>query len=392
MAFDRSAFGGKGLQAATQHSSATVNDAGGFHSYLKNCDRPHFRKIPVGVVVFDIIPFIPKNDFGQSVKAGSVQYMMDVWAHSNIGPTRDTVICPATTLGQPCPICEERQRLEAAGASDVEIKKLKPKRRVVYNVWFHDQSRVEENKGVQILEGAHFSFEKNIQAIARHPVTGEFIFFADPDQGMSIAFTRTGAGATDTRYDGFQFVQRRGPIPDAILQQAVPLESIIEVLSYDELANKLHAGGERLQQPEDIPTYGQAAPIYGQSAPAQAPAAPTYSQPAAPTYGQAAPVYGQNAPAQAPTYAQPQPAPAQTAPVQPAPVQQTAAQDTPPWTAPVAQPQPAPVQTAPSESPMCPMADLGGVFGETLDGLQQCSACDKWDNCALAYENNHKAQ
>lgn len=375
MALDRSKFGGRGLQDAVQRSAQSVNDSGGFRNYIMDTGRPVVRKIPAGTFVFDIVPFIAKKDFG-NIKAGTVQYVLDVWAHTNVGPTKDMVICPASTLGLPCPICEERSRLEAAGADQNQLKAMKAKRRVVYNVWVHDAARAEENKGVQILEGAHFSFEKNIQAIARHPVTGEYIFFADIDQGRSIAFTRTGTGATDTRYDGFQFLDRP-PLPDAIVEQGVPLESFVEVLSYEELNSKLHAGQERLQEPDDVqaapahqgPAFaGQAAPTYGQTMPPQQ---------AAPTYGQAAPTYGQTVPPQqqepvykaSPTYSAPSTPPEQ---VQAAPVQA------------------APVQAAPSMQPMqCPVSDIGGVFGETIDKFPQCGACDIWDDCAVAKDSKN---
>lgn len=357
MALDRSKFGGQGIRNAVQQSAQSVNDSGGFRNYMLDTGRPVYRKIPAGIFVFDIIPFIAQKDFG-NIKTGTVQYVLDVWAHMNIGPTRDSVICPASTLGLPCPICEERSRLESNGADQDAIKALKAKRRVVYNIWVHDNAHIEENKGVQILEGAHFSFEKNIQSIARHPVTGEYIFFADIDLGKSIAFTRTGTGATDTRYDGFQFVDRRAPIPDAIVEQAVALESFVEVLSYEELSSKFHAGRERLQEPGDV----QAASPYS---------APAYQQP---------PIYGQ----QSPTYAQP-------------PVQQTATSEptgTFSTSSSVPPVQAAPVQAAPQTPPTtnapqnrCPMADLGGVFGVTLDKLSQCGACDVWDDCANAHDN-----
>ena len=381
MAINRALYSGMGMQKAIQQSNQSVNDTGGFRTYMKKTPRPMMGKIPAGTLVFDIIPFIAERDFGV-IKAGTAQYVLDVWAHTNVGPTKDSVICPAATLGLPCPICEERSRLEASGAPQEAIKELKPKRRVVYNVWVHDTARVEENKGVQILEGAHFSFEKNIQAIARNPVTGEFIFFADIDTGKSVAFTRTGTGAKDTRYDGFMFVDRRAPIPDAIVAQSIALESYVEVLSYDELASKFRAvPKERLQEPDDVPAggyggynaapaaapvYGQTAPVYGQTAPA-APAAPVYGQtaPAAP----AAPVYGQTAPA-APVYGQ-------TAPT--APVAPTAA--------PVAAAPAAPVQVGTSDGIQCPMADIGGIFGKSLDTFDQCSACAVWDECSVEHDS-----
>lgn len=275
MAIDRSKFSRAGLGAALQHSNSTVDQKAGFNGYLVDLPRPRFGKIPVGAFVFDVIPFIAAKDFGTAIRKGSQQYVLDLWAHTNVGVNNDTVVCPSATLGQRCPICEERARLESSGVPFDEWKKFRPKRRVVYNIWVHDPSRAEENKGVQILEGAHFSFENNIQGIARNPITMEYIYFMDVDNGKSIAMTRTGSGATDTKYSGFQFVDRRGPIPDAILEQAIPLESYVKVLSYEELRQRAFPGIDELQKPEEPAC---AAPVYGQNPVYAAPSAPVHQQ------------------------------------------------------------------------------------------------------------------
>lgn len=86
-------------------------------------------------------------------------------------------------------------------------------------------------------ESSYHLSEKNIVAIAKNNRTGEFIPFADPDEGKTIEFTREGKGVT-TDYTGFKFVDRE-PIPDEVLDQAVCLDDYIQILSYDELKSVL---------------------------------------------------------------------------------------------------------------------------------------------------------
>lgn len=365
MAFDRSALR-KGIAGATQASAARADEGPGFKTYLKSCGRPRYGKIPEGTLILDIIPFVMGSDFNEHYKAGNTYYNVDVWVHNNVGPTGDTVVCPSATFGKPCPICEERERRARNGEdNDTRIKPLRPKRRCVYNIWVHDPARTEQNKGVQLFEIAHFSFESELLTISRDPLTGEFTIFADPDQGKTVCFDRKGTGRENTRYSGFRFLDRKAPIPDAILEQAVSLETVVTVLPYADIAAKFY-GDDQEQQPGDDttsnvpnnPAIAAENDPYDYSTAAAAPP-PTKDDdlgPGCPSE-QAA-----TAPPKAALRQRPAPTPQKTAPVATAAPEQRTAIAT------------------------CPVAEYGGIFGETTDKFPQCTTCSLWDDCTEQFD------
>lgn len=352
MAFDRNRFR-QGLAESTQQSADTANDRGGFKSYVKKGKRPRYTKIPEGTFVFDVIPYVVEKDFGdigRRFTANSLQHNMDLWVHQNVGVNNDQVVCLAKTFGMACPICEEKARREAQGAQYEELKVFNPKRRCLYNIWIHDASRTEESKGVQILEIAHFTLEKNLVDIAKNPITGQMTVFADPDNGKHVCFTRKGTGQTNTTYSGHQFIDRQHPIPDAILEQAEDLTTLIDIPTYDEVAAKFYGTPTATAQPEPAPANPYVAPV---SQPAFAPAGGSEQ------YGNDEVPFTPNvpsAPAQQFSYAAPAPA-RQVSPV------------------------------APNNT--CPLETYGGKFGETLDRFPQCNGCSLWDDCATEYDKTH---
>ena len=377
MAFDRNKFR-QGLDKATQRSSDTIDDRGGFHSYVKKGRRPRYTKIPEGAFIFDIIPYIVENDFqdkDHNYTAGSLQYNLDLWVHQNVGVNNDQVVCLTKTFGRPCPICEERAKREAQGATFDELKVFNPKRRCLYNIWIHDTARSEENKGVQILEIAHFTLERNLINIAKHPITGKLTQFADPDNGKLICFTRKGTGVKNTTYEGHQLLERQiNPIPDQILEQSEDLTQLVEIPTYEDVYRMFYG----------VPTTESAYSPQPSQAPTPAPSAVQQ------------PMYGseQRGYADVPPWEDPVPAPTTT----PTPSQYVAPSPTtgtPPTTAPNftyanAAPRSEHMTPTPAATTKeCPVANYGGKFGETLDKFPQCAGCPDWDACALAFDANH---
>lgn len=363
MAFDRNKFR-QGLAESAKQSSESVNDRGSFKSYVKKGKRNRFTKIPEGTFVFDIIPYVVENDFGdvsQRFKAGSLQHNIDLWVHQNVGVNNDQVVCLAKTFGKPCPICEEKTLREARGATPDELKVFNPKRRCVYNIWIHDASRTEEAKGVQILEIAHFTLEKNLIDIAKNPITGAMTLFADPDVGKHICFSRKGTGMNNTSYSGHQLIDRQMPIPDAILEQAEDLTTLIDIPTYEQVFKKFHG-----IDGDQVPTSESVSAVNADAYAAPATSYPTYDTTS--TVGGGSEQYGVG---EVPFTPNVPPMPA-TAPAQ----QFSYAAPVPP----VAQPAPAVA---------CPLEQYGGKFGETLDKFPQCGTCAQWDACSLKYDETH---
>jgi len=234
MKFDRNKAR-EDLLAQTQLSFQTKDFAGLGASYLKPLPRPSWS-CKEGKHLIDIIPWIAGDNFpNPKVKPGAFVYHLDVFIHRNIGPTDSQFLCLASNFQKRCPICEKLKELRLASAEKELIDAVRPKRRTVYNIVCLDTS-MEEEKGVQVWELAHFFMEQKLASLAERPRTGGFVGFADPDTGKSISFERKGSGFENTQFLGHQFVDREGYIiPDALLEQAVPLEEFLVIPTYDEL-------------------------------------------------------------------------------------------------------------------------------------------------------------
>jgi hypothetical protein len=186
--------------------------------------------------LIDIVPYLagtqdPKLDEGKRA------YMVDVYVHQKVGVNEDSILCPSSNYRgkeYSCPICEYQAKMrQSKQFSDDDIKELKPKRRVLYNVICYDNTE-QEAKGVQVWEASYHLTENEILAIARNRRGGGHVPFADPDEGKSISFFREGKGAS-TRYKGYQFVEREEPISDEDLDAAYCLDELLDVKNYEEI-------------------------------------------------------------------------------------------------------------------------------------------------------------
>lgn len=234
----RAAKGGEGLLKRTEEAYANRGSSGKFKNYIKDGVDVEQYKPKNGDHIFDIIPYLAgKNN--PNVVEGSPTYKLDLWVHKKIGPQENDYICLAQNFNNPCPICEYIARLkkEEDDYDDVdnssEISDIKCKRRVLYNIIVYNTPQ-EEQKGVQLFEASHYLVEKGINAVSKIKRTGGFIPFSDPDKGKTIECTKEGERKS-TKYVGFTLTEREESITEEMLDNALILDEIIEVFSYDEL-------------------------------------------------------------------------------------------------------------------------------------------------------------
>jgi len=217
--------------------------------------------------IVDFIPFIAGPDMpkvsGGGIKEGEFTWLVDLWVHWNIGVLQHPYICPARTNGEPCPICEHLQQNKDTYTKE-EYNDIKAKHRTVYLIWCHDNS-TEKEKGIQLWEVAHFFMEYNLKEIAERPRGGGTVLYFDPDIGKNVVFTRRGKGAGNTEFIGHRFDDRQEPIPDKILDQSFPLDSVIKYATYDELHDAFFGTkhgedtvGETGEGEAGEPVYGEA--------------------------------------------------------------------------------------------------------------------------------------
>jgi len=206
--------------------------------------------------IIDIIPYtVGKNMPNTSdLKEGDYAYVLDLYVHSNVGPGKIMVVCPAKNYGDPCPICDEVEEALRAGAEWIDIP-IVAKRRCTYNVLVMDNAQTEA-EGLQLWEVSHAYFEKPITALARNPRGGGFIPFADPEKevGKSIAFEVE--NDTYKKITGHRFENRDYDIPIELLDQAKVLDELIVVYNEDQIKRILY--GQSGQRPENYNPIAQA--------------------------------------------------------------------------------------------------------------------------------------
>jgi len=243
----------------TQESYEKKDYTGRFTSYIKEEYQSNFWKCQEGDHLIDIIPFRAGSLFPTvpqpNVRPGDWTYYFEVWDHTNIGQNEASFVCLNRMFNKPCPICEDLKEKRKTGEyEDEELKLLNPKRKVMYNIIVYDTEK-EEKKGVQQWIVAHWFMEKHLVVLAKSPRKGGIIPFPSITQGKSIAFTRRGSGASNTEFLGHKFEDRDYKLDPKVLEMAKPLDELIIVHSYDEIA-AAHFGTTRskiqVETEEDI--------------------------------------------------------------------------------------------------------------------------------------------
>jgi hypothetical protein len=162
----------------------------------------------------------------------------DVWVHYSIGPDRASVLCPTRMANEPCPVCEERARVERRGGDDEAIRELRPHRRVL--VWLID--RKNEDQG-PVLWGMPWTVDRDISKACRDRETGQFYFPEDPEQGYDIYFDRSG-NPPKIDYGPFQLSRKPNSVPAPVLDfvSTHPLLETLRVRDYAEIKRLFNGG------------------------------------------------------------------------------------------------------------------------------------------------------
>lgn len=223
---------------------------------LSDYENVNFWKPEAGPHGVDLIPYEVTSKKHPSFKPGEVDYVLSVHVHRNVGPNKDNYLCLKETYGKSCPICDEMQSLHEsimntemdkgksnreawiAAKNHPDVKALKPKHRVIYNLIDTD----DREKGVQLYEAPYFWFEKPLAEKfsvkqARKPNTP---FFFDPENGFTVV-----VNSTDEEYNGTKFVKseptefeaRETQYEESIVNDAYPLDSLLVVPTYEQVKN-----------------------------------------------------------------------------------------------------------------------------------------------------------
>lgn len=164
-----------------------------------------------------------------------------VYIHTKIGADESTFVCLRKMYGEPCPVCEQYEKMKEKNPDDEALKDLAPKLRYLFLV-VDIKSKDTEAKGLRWYD-APVVVNDNIAELSQDRRKG-IIDPSDPDDGRDIEFTRSGSGL-GTKYKGFRFYEA-DPIPDAWMDD-VPedFEEILKKPSYEEVAQEVNGVAPR---------------------------------------------------------------------------------------------------------------------------------------------------
>jgi hypothetical protein len=128
----------------------------------------------------------------------------DTWIHNQIGPDNGRYFCLQKMLNQPCPLCDERRALQAAGETEA-AKAIAAKRGAC--AWIINRDAEEDGP---LLWFYGQTVDKEFASRCRNRKTGALYDIIDPEEGNDFFFKVDGKG-TNTKYSGFEL--DRDPTP-----------------------------------------------------------------------------------------------------------------------------------------------------------------------------------
>jgi hypothetical protein len=199
-----------------------------------------FFKPEKGRNEIDIIPYeVATNNHPQKLEKGEIDYKLDVWVHRRVGVSEGHYLCMEKTFGKACFICEElKKMIDSGAAGKKEIEAIKAKRRVFYNVIDLN----DEDAGIQILEGAHFFYQKEIIEEAEESADGEgeILPFAEIDEGWTVRFRGSEEKYEKNTYikpKNFTLIEREEQYDDSIIDDAYSLDEMLVIPDYETVKN-----------------------------------------------------------------------------------------------------------------------------------------------------------
>ena len=394
----------QGLSKRYMESHDNRDNTGKFQLYLLSNIPLRFWKPGEGQHYIDILPWIIGDNFPDKTypdaKPGDPAYVLDIWAHPNIGADEDMELCMFRNyVGGQCPICEYLAFLKKnVDPKHPLIDQYKARRRVVYQVWVSD-SPAEEAKGVQLFEVSHYFMEKHLAQRAAKPRGGGFIPFADPDDGRTVYFTKTGS-KLNTEYSAHDFIEREFEITDDLLKSCIKLDDYLRFMEYEELFEKFHGVPyvegvslwdlvHNVSTKEQQPTRGTRRRDSGPSVQED-----QHEEPKQETQQEEGPARGRTRRTRSTANDEPKQTrrtktgnTTGTGPkrrargTQDEDTQKTGGENTAGRRKTAGKAEPKKEETAAQECPG------GGVFGESIDELAFCNQCNKWDECAEAADS-----
>lgn len=126
-------------------------------------------------------------------------FALKISVHYDLGPHRSSVLCSRLTLGEPCAVCDAKDRMVDAGVTDEKIlSSFTPRER--YVMFFVNTTTPEERaKGIQVFDYPPKLNRFLIQS-CYDPNTGEYYVPDSLDEGLAVTIGRKGMDQTTEWY------------------------------------------------------------------------------------------------------------------------------------------------------------------------------------------------
>ena len=191
-----------------------------------------FFKPEKGKMVFDILPYeVSASNHPDGYEPGDLFYRRPYGVHRNIGVDDNAVICPRLTIGKKCPICEEHSALKRRRDVDEdEVKALRASERELFNV-------IDEEGDHLIWDMSRHLFGKLLDEEIRE-LEDDDPWFPDLEGGASLAVRfkmDSFAGNKFPVASKIDFIERDEDYKEAILDEMADLDKLLNVLPYEAL-------------------------------------------------------------------------------------------------------------------------------------------------------------
>ena len=227
-------------------------DRGAFESTMVDIPEglPRFKLESTKTRLIDVIPY-RVGKVNTMADEGEPYWVLNYFAHRGIGAdNKGSEICHAATLGKPCAICVEAERLMHSGAIDLETYKKQrktSKRQLLCVIDTEDPART-----LRIWDVPHFFFgkalKKALQAAAEDEEDSDFKFFADPEGGYTLKLLveeDNYQGKSQFKVERVDFKTRKKQYTEDIIDKSPCLDKLVVRRSYDKIRKVF------LQLPDD---------------------------------------------------------------------------------------------------------------------------------------------
>lgn len=218
-----------------------------------------------------IVPYLVKK--GKETRggnpfapAGVLHYERTYFAYRAVGPDEKMYTAPSKTFGEPDYIKEHREQLARNPDTDKDtINALNAKERQLFLVWDLE----DKEKGLQLMELSYHNFGKKLDSRIKNSTDEEgWDQFYFPDEGgfnLKLTIEEVTGRFKYKDCTAIDFIARREPLPDHIVNHGFDLDEMPRRVGYEELKRAFlgldaprdegdgSGDGRREQQTQDRP-------------------------------------------------------------------------------------------------------------------------------------------